>query len=463
MGSGRGTGGSGSVNAMVYTRGAKYDYDSWNLDGWGWSALQPTFERLEKNLHISQRPPTQFTETCIAGAEAAGFARSGNLNDGTLSGRLGYNWMNIEGDKRRSAYVAYLRPREGQPNLRLVTNATVHRIGFDGDRHARTVEYEVGGQLLTATATREIVLSAGALETPKLLLLSGVGPADELRRHGIPIVADVPGIGQNLQDHPNIQVFFASKHLNDCNWAQLYGFHRADPTTPLPAGQADTCYVFYSAKSSFREGMIRMLPGIALPQPLYQMGWPKTAVRGAVRGIFGVPGVQWMVNHIYGVVVILGKPLSRGSVRLQSTDPAAQGLVDPNYFGDPRDLESLVRGVALARQIAATDTMKQYGNLELMPGSWVKTDDGVRKFIRQNVMTTYHYAGTATMGERASDPVDLRLRLRGVRGLRIVDASVIPLVPVSAMNAPSMMIGQRGADFLLEERATASQTATVSA
>lgn len=464
MGSGRGTGGSGSVNAMVYTRGAKFDYEQWDTDGWRWNDLQSTFERLEAQLRISQRPPTEFTETCIQGARQAGFEFSDNLNDGHLSGRLGYNWMNIDGTDRRSAYVSYLRPREGQPNLRLLTNATVHRVRFDGNRRATGVDYERDGQLCSAQARREVILSAGALETPKLLMLSGVGPGDELRRHGIPIVQEIAGIGRNLMDHPNVQVFFGSKQRNDCNWAQLYGFHRANHDTPLAAGEADTCYVFYSAKSSFREGMMRLLPGMVLPPSVYRLGWPPSAMRGAIRGLFNVPGVKRAVEHVYGIVVILGKPLSRGSVRLQSTDPEAQGMIDPNYFADPRDLDTLVKGVALARRVAKSEALQRYGNFELMPGGWVGTEEKLKTFIRKNVMTTYHFSGTCRLGASADAVTTPDLRLRGVSNLRIVDASVVPSVPVSAMNAPSMLVGLRGADLVREtwrERRERAGQATV--
>lgn len=466
MGSGRGTGGSGSVNAMVYTRGSKFDYAQWETDGWRWDDLQSTFGRLESQLRISQRPATHFTETCIAAAERAGFRFSYDLNDGQLSGKLGYNWMNVDADNgdRRSAYVSFLRPREGQPNLRLLTGATVHRVRFDANRRATGVDYEKDGQLFSASARREIILSAGALETPKLLMLSGVGPGDELRRHAIPVVQELPAVGRNLMDHPNVQVFFASRERNDCTWAQLYGFHRANPDTPLPAGEADTCYVFYSAKSSFREGMIRLVPGMVLPPSLLQLGWPSSAIRGAIKGLFGVPGVKRAVEHIYGIVVILGKPLSRGSVRLHSSEPKAQALIDPNYFGDPRDLDSLVKGVQLARRVAATEPLARYGNLEFMPGAWMKSEEALRTFIRKNVMTTYHFSGTCALGAGADSAVTPELRLRGVTGLRIVDASVVPSVPVSAMNAPSMVVGLRGADLIREawrERSDLAGTATV--
>jgi choline dehydrogenase len=454
MGSGRGLGGSGSVNAMVYTRGSRFDYEQWQVDGWRWDDLVPTFEKLEARLTINRQPPTDFTETCIRAAEASGFSRKADLNDGTLSGFLGYNAMNLDGNQRRSSYVAFVRPLEGRANLTVETNALVRRVLFsneNGERRAIAVEWERDGQVHTAQVGREVILSAGALETPKLLMLSGVGPADELAAHRIPVVVDAPAVGQNLMDHPNVQVFFKGRRETDCHWAQLYGFHRANPESSLPAGEADTCYVFYSARSSFKEGAIRLVPGMILPQLFYRGRAPQM-VRWALKQLFALRPVEWLVNRMYGIVVILGKPKSRGSVRLRSSDARDTAQIDPNYFGDPEDLATLVKGVKLARKVAAQPALTAWGNLELTPGLLASGDDAVARFIRKNVMTTYHFAGTCKMGEGPDSVVTPRLQVRGVSGLRVADASVIPSVPVSAMNAPSMLIGFRAAELAREDR-----------
>lgn len=450
VGTGRGVGGSGAVNAMVYTRGAIGDYAAWP-EGWRWPDLGPAFAAVEARLHVSRKPPTRWTETCIAAAERAGFQRSEDLNDGTLAGRLGYEWMNIEGDDRRNSYVAFVKPHRDRPNLTLQTHATVEKIVVErgaGGPRATGVVYRYGGRTVTAHAAREVIVCAGALETPKLLMLSGIGPAGELAAHGIDVVVEQPAVGRNLMDHPNVQVFFRGREATDCDWAQLYGFHRANPATSLPAGEADTCYVFYSARSSFREGAIRLLPGMALPQPLYRLRPLRQGLRGVLKGVFALPPVRSFVQHMYGIVVILGKPKSRGTVRLASTDAAAPALVDPNYFGDEEDLRTLVEGVKLARRVAATEPLRRWGNLELMPGAWVASDEKLARWIRKNVMTTYHFSGTCKLGS----VVDPELRVRGVAGLRVADASIIPSVPVSAMNAPSMMIGWRAAQFALRAR-----------
>ena len=456
VGTGRGVGGSGAINAMVYTRGSIHDYEMWGVDGWRWPDVEPRFRGLEERLRVSRKPPTEWTETCIAAAEQAGFRRKDDLNDGTLSGCLGYEWMNIEGDARRNSYVAFVQSQRQRANLTLHTHATVQRILVEKSGQgpeARGVVYTRGngaggGERITARASREVVLCAGALESPKLLMLSGIGPAEELARHRIAVAVEQPYVGRNLMDHPNVQVFFRGRRATDCNWAQLYGFHRANPDSDLKAGEADTCYVFYSARSSFREGAIRLLPGMALPPAWYDRPWLRAGFRGALKGIFAAPPVRSFVERMYGIVVILGKPKSRGVVRLGSPDASQPALVDPRYFIARQDLDTLVKGVQRARDVAATAPLAAWGNTELMPGRWVSTEQQLAAWIRKNVMTTYHFSGTCKMGTGADAVVDAELRVRGVRGLRVADASIIPSVPVSAMNAPSMMIGWRAAELL---------------
>jgi choline dehydrogenase len=447
LGSGRGMGGSGSINAMVYTRGSIFDWDSWGVPGWGWGEVVPAFSRLEEKLQISRRPPTEFTEACIAAAEAVGFARKEDFNDGRLCGFLGYEWMNLRGEERRSAYVACLRPYLDRENLTVITSAVARRILLDHGR-AVGVEYEHEGRVQIARAHREILLCAGALESPKLLLLSGVGPKDELAHHDIPLVAESPEVGCNLQDHPNVTVFSKGKRPTDCTWAQLYGFHRTHEGSALEEGEADTCYVFYSARSSFKEGVLRMLPAMLLPRSLYEIEWLKQGLRKAIHLAFRLPFVQRLIDHLYGVVVILGKPKSRGRLRLTSADPRQPTRIDPGYFSDPEDLETMVRGVERARQIVDAPALVAWGNRELIPGRRANSRKQIERFLRKNVMTTYHYAGTCRMGTDARSVVDPELRVRGTRGLRVCDASVIPIVPVSAMNAPSMVIGQRAAELV---------------
>ncbi len=440
MGSGRGLGGSGSVNAMVYTRGAKEDFAQWPA-GWRWDDVVPSFQSVEDVLRPRRRAPTDWTERCIAASEQAGFRRSENLNDGDLSGVLGYEWMNYEGDRRRSSFVGFLAPASEQPTLTVHTGASVHRVTFEGTR-ATGVVYEQGGVVHQAAASSEIILCAGALASPAILLRSGVGPAADLSALGIDVVLNQPEVGQNLHDHPNVQLFFRGKRDVDCDYPQLYGFHRVGESAELVAGQPDTCYVFYPARSSFREGLIRLLPSIALPERLYQRSWARNGVRGAIAAAFRSRTVTDFVARMWGIVVILGKPQSRGKLTLRSADPAISPAVDPGYFAHSSDMTTLLRGVEKARDTAATAPLRNFGNRELLPGPLNKNLDA---WARQNVMTTYHYAGTCRMGADDRAVVNCELKVNGLEGLRVADASIMPVAPVAALNAPSMMIGKRAA------------------
>lgn len=448
LGSGRGMGGSGSINAMVYLRGSAADFRAWDVPGWSWADVVPAFEALERVLDVRVRPPTAFTETCIASAEEAGFRRAVDLDDGDLLGALGYERMNYAGDRRRSAYVAFVQPREDRVNLVVRTGAHAHRLVLDERRRVVAVEYEEDGALRTARVRREAILCAGALESPRLLLLSGVGPRAELRRHGIAPAFDLPGVGENLQDHPNVTLFHLGGRAVDCNYPQLYGFHRALTEAALPADQADTCYVFYPARSSFREATMRMVPALTVPPALYRRTRLPRLVRGAVAAAFAPSAVRRAIERVYGLVVILGKPKSRGTVRLGSARPRDPAQIDPAYFADPADMATMIAGIRLARRIAGASGLRAWGNREVLPGRWASSDAALTRFVRRMAMTTYHYGGTCRMGEGAGSVVDARLRVRGIENLRVADASIIPEVPVSALNAPSMMIGWRAADLI---------------
>lgn len=472
LGSGKVSGGSGSINAMVYTRGDRRDYAEWGLPGWGWDDLVPHFRAVEERLAVRRMPPTPFSETCITAAEQVDFRRKEDLNDGDLRGFLGYEWMNQDGAHRNNSYARFLRPQLTRPEgidqgtgdaggvVRLLNEALVEQIVLDEAGRAVAVRYRHKGQLHVSTARREIVLCAGALETPKLLLLSGIGPADELSRHGIPVRAALPGVGRNLQDHPNVPLFFVGQKPTDYSFPQLYGFHRAVPpgaagSSHLTDDQADTCYVFYTARSSFREGVLRLLPLIALPLFLYRVAALRAFLRALVVLAFLLPPLQRLIERMYGVVVILGKPRSRGRLTLRSTDPAEPAVIDPAYFSDPADLEALYQGVQRARKLVAAPALMDWGARPVMPGAGVRSEAALRRFIRKNAITTYHYGGTCRMGTERADGavVDLALRVHGVRGLRVADASIFPTVPVAALNAPSMMVGHRAAQLLLADLA----------
>jgi choline dehydrogenase len=451
VGSGRGLGGSGAINAMVYLRSSVADFDDWGVPSWRWSEVVSDYEQLERVLDPHRREPTEFCEACIHAAEQVGFRRSQDLDDGELAGAIGYEWMNYRGEQRRSSYVAFLQPALARPNLTVVSSARVERIVFGPNRTVESVEYTGPRNQLTRVAVaREVVLCAGAVESAKLMMLSGIGPAAQLRRHGIEVLLDQPAVGRNFQDHPNVTLFYRGHREVDAKYPQLYGFHRAKPDSPhLRPGQPDTCYVFYPAKSSLREMMLRILPTLVLPASLRERSPLPEAIRAAVSLAFERELVRRFVARLYGLVVILGKPRSRGSVELGGNRAEHDARIDPAYFSHRDDLETLVEGLRLARRIAGAPALREWGARELFPGGIIDSTQMLEGFVRANAMTTYHFAGTCSMGVDPRSVVDERLAVRGVEGLRIADASVMPVVPVSALNAPSMLIGYRAAELLI--------------
>ncbi len=273
-------------------------------------------------------------------------------------------------------------------------------------------------------------------------MLSGVGPGAHLRQMGIPVVAERESIGAGLHDHPNVPVFFKAARDIDCFFPQLYSFFRTNPDSALPAGQSDTCYVFWPAPSAMRHMVQRMLPPMVVPEMLYGPR-SRALVRTLVGAAFKVGALQRFTDRMFGIILILGKPKSRGTLRLSSTDAGQQAVIDPAYYSDPEDLETMIRGVRRARQIGNSAGLADWSPRELRPGSWTKSDRAIARYVRNNTITTYHFAGTCAMGAGDDAAVDTQLRVRGVSGVRVADASAIPTTPVSAINAPSMLIGYR--------------------
>lgn len=457
VGTGTGMGGSGAVNGMVYTRGDKKDFDQWPK-GWRWKEVAPVFERIEEILRVKPRAGSEFTITCVDASVQAGLLRKDLLNDGDLCGHIGYQLMNYDGNKRRNSYVSFLQDKQ-LPNLSIITNTSVQRILFDEKQTAVAVEFKSPGGIRKVGIQREIILCAGALETPKLLMLSGVGPKNQARQFNIPVVADVPSIGRNLQDHPNVCVFYRGKRVPDSFYPQVYGFDRMNPALPLPEKQADTCFVFYSAAASIQQSMQRMLPAILLKPNAYAKRGLRNAVKQLVNALFLVPFAKRFVSRVYGIVVILGKPLSRGELTLASRDPSEPARVNPGYFLNSADMDTMVEGVLRAQKIAAQGAFVRWGNAALSAAARSQDRAAIKQWIKGAVMTTFHFAGTCRMGTQPADPVDTRLRVKALANVRVADASVIPEIPVSALNAPSMMIGWRAADFIIAERNQATAPA----
>ena len=460
VGTGTGMGGSGAVNGMVYTRGDKQDFDQWP-EGWQWDDVSPVFEQLETILRVKPRTGSAFTNTCIDSSLQAGFQRKDLLNDGDLCGYMGYQLMNYDGDKRRNSYVSFIKDKQ-PPNLKVVTDVRVRRIIFDDQQRAIGLEIKARNGIRNIGVRREVVLCAGALETPKLLMLSGVGPRNQSLHFNIPVVADVPSIGRNLQDHPNVCVFYRGNRVPDSFYPQVYGFDRMNPALPLPSHQADTCFVFYSAAASIQQSMQRMLPAILLKPSLYAKRGLRNAIKHLVNAMFVVPFTKLFVSKVFGVVVILGKPLSRGEVTLASRDPAQPARINPGYFLDSTDLDTLVEGVLRAQKITAQAPFALWGNKALSKAAKTADRAAIKQWIKGAVMTTFHFCGTCKMGNTIADPVDTHLKVKALKNVRVADASAIPEIPVSALNAPSMMIGWRAADFIIADSQRLETPATKS-
>jgi len=448
-GSGKGMGGSGGVNGMVYTRGDKLDFAQWP-EGWHWQDVEPAFQQLEKRLRVRHREATSFTELALTAAEAAGFKRKHGMNDGELNGFMGYNDMNYEADKRRNSYVAFVA-EPASKNLTVKTKSLAHKIIFEGNK-AVGIEAVINGKKQTVLANKEIILCAGALETPKLLMLSGVGPKKHLESLGIPVIQDVPGIGSNLHDHPNVTMFFQGRKPVDFGYPQVYGFFRANSGLDLPKNQADTCIAWLAAPITMQESMKRMAPATLLKGKKFFNPFLKGFLRFGLRIVLLLPPVNKFINNLYGIVIILGKPLSRGTLRLASRHVKDPAVIDLAFYSNNTDMESLLNGVEMAKKIAAHEGLKAWGNKPLAPASRSSKREVLKKWIYNSTMTTFHYCGTCSMGDNSDAPVDTRLKLKGFLNLRIADASVIPVIPVSALNAPSMMVGYRAVDFILSDK-----------
>lgn len=449
IGTGRVMGGSGSVNGMVYTRGDRRDFESWPA-GWQWEDIGPAFAAVEARLRVKPRPATPFARSFIDAAVEAGMARKDGMNDGDLGGVVGANDMNYDGDTRRSSYRAFLH-QQALPGLTIRTGAVARRVLFDEAKAAVAVEFEADGTVHQARVGREVVLCAGALETPRLLMLSGVGPADELKQVGIRPVQDAPGVGRHLQDHPNVCLFYRARAPVDFQYPQVYGFDAARRPAEARQGIApDTCFVCYAAPASLKQSMARMVPILALPGRLYRLAFLRRLLRGMIDLAFLLPPLRRFVGQLFGIVVILGKPTSRGRITLASARPDVPARVDLGYYATPEDRETIRAGIAKARDIAARATLKAAGAKPLSAGAKPVSDEALWKWLTAATMTTFHFCGSCRMGDDAGSPVDARLRVKGLRNVRVADASVMPEIPVSALNAPSMMIGWRAADFILQ-------------
>jgi choline dehydrogenase-like flavoprotein len=447
---GKVVGGSGSINGMVYSRGNPRDYDDWaaaGASGWDYAHVLPYFLRTENNQDLPASsyharggpinvrrpaPPNRLNLNFIAATASLGFPRTEDFT-GAESEGVGLRQGTILAGRRVTTARAFLRPALRRGNVALCTDALALRVLIE-QRRAVGVVYEQAGRRLTVRARREVILCAGTLQTPQLLLLSGVGPAADLKAIGVEPVHDLPGVGRNLHDH------LACPVMMQCSDPTSYGISwRA-----LPRGLGNIVQYLLLRSGPFASNVfesvafLKTAPG--LDRPDVQFVFQPAARPG--------PNFPLPVGHGYAISPVCLYPKSRGRVTLASPDPHAAPLIDPALLSVETDIQPLIRAIRLARRMLAAPQFARYRATETAPGISVQSDQGIADFIRSTAYTVHHQVGTCRMGSGSDAVVDPGLRLRGIDALRVVDASVIPLIVGGNTNAVVVMIAEKAADLI---------------
>ncbi|MEG0199224.1 MAG: choline dehydrogenase [Comamonas sp.] len=446
-------GGSSSINAMIYMRGQPQDYEYWSAQGnpgWGWSDVLPYFIKAENNtraadaLHGSQGPlhvsdlcdPNPLALAFVQAGVQAGQVHNRDFNGPTQEGVGLYQVTHHQGE-RCSAAKAYLTPVRQRPNLEVITRARVLRILLE-DRQAVGVEYEQGGQVKQLRCRREVLLCAGALQSPQLLMLSGIGPGQHLQQLSIKVAHHLPGVGLHLHDHPDVVQVVDAPQLTDSFGISLTGIkHLCQGVAQWKRERRGML------TSNFAEagGFIRSQPQEAAPD--LQLHF--------VVGKLVDHGRKTVLGHGYSCHVCLLQPQSRGSVRLASADARALPLIDPGFFSHEEDMPRMVRGVQRMRDILGQPALAGLGGKEYAASAQAQSEAEIEQFIRNYADTIYHPVGSCRMGPGALDVVDAKLRVHGMQGLRVVDASVMPRIVSGNTNAPVIMLAEKAADLIRED------------
>jgi choline dehydrogenase len=446
---GRGLGGSSSINGLIYVRGQPGDYDRWADEGnggWAWKDVLPYFIRSESNSRGASQfhgaegpqwcsdigPRHELMEAIIRAGEELGVPRNDDFNGARQEG-VGYYQLFTHNGMRCSTAVGYLRPARSRANLEIRTDSQATRVVLEGTR-ATGVDYRRAGRIERARAAREVIVAAGAIQSPQLLQLSGIGPGILLQRLGIPVAVDLPGVGENLQDHLQIRAIYkVSKPIttND-DLRTLFGRARIGlqwlfrRTGPLAVG--------------INQGGLftRLMPGSATPDIQYHFATVSADVAGGAPHPWS--GCTFSVCQL--------RPESRGTVRIVSADPFAPPSMQPNYLSAPLDRQYAVESLRFTRRLAATKALAPYLTEEYRPGSAATSDTDLLDFAREHAQTIFHPSGTCRMGSDPMAVVDPALRGRGAQGLRVVDCSIMPTLVSGNTNAPVIMIAEKASDMI---------------
>lgn len=462
---GRALGGGSAINAMVYMRGQAQDYDEWDRflggqSGWSYADLLPHFRSMERNakynneyhgvsgsLWVSDPGYTaEMTDAFVLAAQGQGIAFNPDFNGARQAG-VGLMQHTIGQHERCDAVRAFLSQVQNHPNLDVVTDALVTRIRVENET-AVGVEYQKDGQTITARTDGEVLVATGTYNTAKLLMLSGLGPADHLREHGIDCIADLPGVGENLQDHHEVPVIStinrpAGYYGEDRGWRMILNGlqYLAFRSGPVTTTGVEAC-AFYDPDGDDR-------PTIQLYcAPIIYLD----------RDISG-----YSPTHGVTLTSCLLRPKARGTVRLRSSDPTDKPLVDCRFFGHDDDLRLTIKALAFARKVLSTEPAASLISGEMLPGADVTRDEDLHQYSNRMVKTNYHPVGTARMG-RADDPmavVDKKLRVRGITSLRVIDCSAMPSLPSGNTNAPAMALADRAVSIIRDSAGQPAELASL--